>query len=200
MKKPQIFGKALLGIGVLSLSLGTISCKQEAKPEDPKEVAEQENEAKFEEAQNAEEIAETLVDVAEFDLTQRELGKLTQVSGVNADVKALGKMMETHHDESFKDLTGLAKSKNISVPTAITEDGQEEYDNLKKVASKDFDKEYLNDVLNDHKKAIDDFTKEAQKTTDVELKAFLERKVTSLTEHHKSADALAAKLNVKKNK
>lgn len=198
MKKPQIFGRTLLGLGVLSLSLGSISCKQDAKPVDPKEVAEEENEAKFEEAQNAEDIAETLVDVAEFDLTQRELGKLAQVSGVSADVKTLGKMMETHHDESFKDLSALAKSKTISIPTAITEDGQKEYDDLKKVESKDFDKKYLDDVVKDHKKAIDDFTKEAQRTTDVELKAFLERKVTSLQGHHESAEALATKLNVKK--
>jgi putative membrane protein len=198
MKKPQIFGKALLGIGVLSLSLGTISCKQEAKPADPKEVAEEENEARFEEAENAEDIAESLVDAAEFDLTQRELGKLAQVNGASADLKSLAKMMETHHDESFKDLSALAKSKAVSVPTAITEDGQKEYDDLKKVEAKDFDKQYLNDVLKDHKKAIDDFSKEAQRTTDVEVKAYLERKVTSLTGHHKSAEDLASKLNIKK--
>lgn len=197
MKKPQLFGKALLGIGVVSLSLGSISCKQEAKPVDPKEVAEEENEARFNTAKNAEEIAETLVDVSEFDLTQRELGKLAQVNGVNSEVKALGKMMETHHDESYKDLTGLSKTRNISVPTAITEDGQKEYEDLKKAASKDFDRDYLREVLKDHKNAIDEFSKESQKTADVEVKAFLERKVTSLTEHHKAAEALAIKLNIK---
>lgn len=198
MKKPQLFGKALLGIGILSLSMGTISCKNEGKSEDPKEVAQEENEAKLDEAKNADTMAETLIDVAEFDLTQRELGKLAQVNGVHPDVKALGKMMETHHDESFKDLMVLAKSKSISVPTAITEDGQEEYDDLKKVDAKNFDEKYLTDVLNDHKKAIDDFSKEAEKTDNVELKSYLERKVTSLSEHNKSAEALATKLNIKK--
>ncbi len=198
MKKPQLFGKALLGIGVLSLSLGSVACKQDAKPEDPKEVAKEENEAKLEAAKNAGDLSETLIDVAEFDLTQRELGKLAQVNGVSADVKALGKMMETHHDESYKDLAELAKSKSISVPTAITKDGQDEYDDLKKVTAKDFDKEYLTDVLNDHKEAIDDFKKEAEKTTDVEVKAYLERKVTSLSGHYQSAEDLATKLNIKK--
>lgn len=198
MKKPQLFGRALLGMGILSLSFGSVSCKQGAKSEDPKEVAEEENEAKFKEAEKADDIAETLVDIAEFDLTQRELGKLAQVNGASADVKSLAKMMETHHNESFNDLSVLAKSKSISVPTAITEDGQEEYDALKKVDVKDFDKQYLEDILKDHKKAIDDFKKEAGGTADVELKAYLERKVTSLTEHHKTAEALATKLNVKK--
>lgn len=198
MKKPQLFGRAILSIGILTLSLGAVSCKQDAKQEDPKEVAKEENEAKLEEAKDAGELSEALIDIAEFDLTQRELGKLAQVNGVSADVKALGKMMENHHDESYKDLVELAKSKSISVPTAITKDGQDEYDDLKKVTAKDFDKEYLTDVLKDHKEAIDDFRKEAEKTTDVEVKAYLERKVTSLSGHHQSAENLATKLNINK--
>lgn len=197
MKKPQLFGKALLGIGVLSLSLATVSCK-DSKPEDPKEVAEDANEAKFEKAESAEDVAETLVDAAEFDLTQRELGKLAQANGVSQEVKDLGKMMETHHNDSFNDLAALAETKTISVPNAITEDGQSEYDKLKKQDAKNFDKDYLNQILDDHKEAIDDFKKESQRVTDPEVKSYLERKVTSLTEHHKAVEALISKLNLKK--
>ena len=197
MKKPQLFGKALLGIGVLSLSLATVSCK-DSKPEDPKEVAEDANEAKFEKAESAEDVAETLVDAAEFDLTQRELGKLAQANGVSQEVKDLGKMMETHHNDSFNDLATLAETKTISVPNAITEDGQSEYDKLKKQDAKNFDKDYSNQILDDHKEAIDDFAKESQRVTDPEVKSYLERKVTSLTEHHKAVEALIAKLNLKK--
>jgi len=198
MKKPKLIGRAILSLGILTLSLGVASCKQDAKGDDPKEVAKEENEAKLEDAKSAGEISETLIDVAEFDLTQRELGKLAQVSGVSADVKALGKMMETHHDESYKDLVELAKNKSISVPTAITKDGQDEYDDLKEVTAKDFDKEYLTDVLKDHKDAIDEFKKEAEKTNDVEVKAYLERKITSLSSHYQSAEELGTKLNIKK--
>jgi putative membrane protein len=76
MKKPTIFGKAILSLGVLTLSLGTVSCKNEPKAEDPKEVAEDENEAKFDNTKEAEKDAEILVDAADFDLEQRETGQI----------------------------------------------------------------------------------------------------------------------------
>lgn len=192
MKKPTIFGKTLLSLAVLTLSFGATSCKNEPKAEDPKEVAEEENEAKFDDTKKAEENAEILVDAAEFDLQQRELGKLAQARGVSTAVKDLGKMMETHHNDSFNELSGLAKSKQISIPSAITEDGQKEYDKLSKADAKNFDKDYLDRIFKDHHEAIEDFTQDAQKTQDVEIKAYLEGKVIALKGHHDAIQQLQA--------
>lgn len=197
MKKPIIFGKAILGLGILIISLGTLSCKNEPKTEDPKEVAEDENEAKFDDTKRMEEDAEILVDAAEFDLQQRELGKLAQSKGISADVKDLGKMMETHHNESFNELSALAKEKQISIPTAITEDGQKEYDKLNKTDAKNFDKQYLDRVFKDHHEAIEEFTQDAQKTQNVEIKAYLEKKITTLKSHHDGIETLQAKFTKK---
>jgi putative membrane protein len=190
MKKPTIFGRAILSLGVLTLSLGTVSCKNEPKAEDPKEVAEDENEAKFDNTKEAEKDAEILVDAAEFDLEQRELGKLAQSRGVSAAVKDLGKMMEKHHNDAFAQLSTLAKEKQISIPTAITEDGQKEYDRLSKVDVKNFDKEYLDHVYKEHHDAIDDFTQDAQATKSVEIKAYLESMISTLKNHHDEVEKL----------
>ncbi|WP_306566179.1 DUF4142 domain-containing protein [Flavobacterium lindanitolerans] len=194
MKKPTIFGKAILSLGVLTLSLGTVSCKNEPKAEDPKEVAEDENEAKFDNTKEAEKDAEILVDAAEFDLEQRELGKLAQSRGVSAAVKDLGKMMEKHHNDAFAQLSTLAKEKQISIPTAITEDGQKEYDRLSKVDVKNFDKEYLDRVYKEHHDAIDDFTQDAQATKSVEIKAYLESMISTLKNHHDEVEKLQSTL------
>lgn len=194
MKKPLIFGKAILSLGVLALSLGTVSCKEENKAEDPKEVAEEENEAKFENADNLEETSEMVVDAAEFNLMQRELAKVAQVKAVSQPVKDLAKTVENHHNESFNEVSALAKTKNISVPTALTEDGQKEYDRLNKVDANKFDKEYLDRIKKDHKDAIDEYTKDAEKTTDVELKAWLNGQITTLKSHHDQVDALLANM------
>jgi len=194
MKKPLIFGKAILSLGVIALSLGTVSCKEENKAEDPKEVAEDQNEAKFENADNLEDISEVVVDAAEFEMTQRELAKVAQMKAVSQPVKDLAKTIENHHNEGLNEVTALAKTKQISVPTALTDEAQKEYDRLNKVEAKKFDKEYLDRILSDHKDAIDDYTKEAMKTTDVELKAWLEGKVTSLKSHHDQINALLANM------
>src|SRR6187402_2001731 len=117
------------------------SCKQEPKPEDTKEVAEEKNEAKFENTK--EDDAKFLVDVAEFNLEQAELGKLTSVKSNNADVKAFGSMMERMHNENIKDISALAASKQISIPTSLTDDNKDDYNTLNKKDIDDFDKQYI---------------------------------------------------------
>lgn len=198
MHKPQFFMKALFGAAVLSLSFGTVSCKKEAKAEDPKEVAEDENEAKFDHTERMEEDAEILVDVTAFHLMERELGKLAQAKGVSTEVKDLAKMIEMHHNESFNELSVLAKNKGVSIPTALTEDGQKEYDRLNKVEAKNFDKEYLDRIYKDHHEALEDFNQDAQKTQDVEIKSYLDGEVTALKNHHDEANELMIKMNSKK--
>ena len=52
MKKILLASKAILGAGLIIISLN--SCKNETKQEDPKEVAEDANEAKFDSIDNKE--------------------------------------------------------------------------------------------------------------------------------------------------
>ena len=78
------------------------SCNNEKKPEDTKEVAEEHNDAKFDNSK--EKDAQFLVTAAEINLEEINLGQLAQNKGIMADVKALGKMMETEHSAAQKDL------------------------------------------------------------------------------------------------
>lgn len=66
MKKLLLAGKAILGAGLIILFLQ--SCKNETKQEDPKEVAEDANETKFDSVDNKEDDSEFLVDQAEINL------------------------------------------------------------------------------------------------------------------------------------
>ena len=62
------------------------SCKQDSKPEDSKEAAEDQNEVKFEDNDAKEDDSEFLVDAAETDLEEIEIGKLAQQKGTDAEV------------------------------------------------------------------------------------------------------------------
>src|ERR1051325_1248602 len=100
MKSTSLFSKALLGAAVVTLSFGMQSCKQEPKQEDPKEVAEDENEAKFDDVnEEKEDDSAYMVAAAEVDMKEIELGKLAQQKSTNPDVKALGKMMVEQHEK-----------------------------------------------------------------------------------------------------
>src|SRR6187431_3331358 len=149
MKKIAFVGKIILGVGVLACTMN--SCKNEPKQEDPKEVAEDQNEAKFE-ADSIEDDADYLVDVAEIDRIEIEIGKLAQQKGVNKNVKDFGKMLVDDHTKSLEEVNALAKTKNITLPAAITYEGQKKYEKLNEKSGADFDKEFADMMVDGHEK------------------------------------------------
>lgn len=201
MKKVP-FRNAFLIASAFAFSVGLTSCKNEAKPEDPKEVAEEENkevvESLKDEAKVVEDNSKTFVAVAEFDLMQREFSKLAQVKATSKEVKDLAKTIESSHSASIKEVAALAKTKQISVPEALTESGQKEYDALNKKSGQDFDVEYIDKTIKAHRDAIQDFTNKASQTQDLELKSWLEKKVATLQSHFDAINAMIAKSNAKK--
>jgi len=201
MKKVP-FRTAFLLASAFTFSVGLTSCKNESKPEDPKEVAEEENkevvDAAKEEAKVVEDNSKIFVAVAEFDLMQRELAKLAQVKATGKEVKDLAKTIESGHSASLKEIEDLAKTKNISVPTALTEAGQKEYDALNKKSGQDFDIEYIDKAVRGHRDAIQDFSNKATQTQDLEVKSWLEKKVAGLQSHFDAINAMIAKSNARK--
>ncbi|MEO7978500.1 DUF4142 domain-containing protein [Flavobacterium sp.] len=195
MKKVFLLSKAILAAGVVVMSLG--SCKNEAKQEDPKEVAEDQNEVKFEDRETKEDDSEFLVDAAEIDLAEIEIGKLAQQKSTNAGVKSLGKMLIDAHEKSAADVKALAATRNFSLPTSVTEDGKEEYDKLNKETGADFDKKFVETAIDAHEKAIDKFKIAAENANDAEIKAWASKNVNSLREHLQHAKMVKEEMNKK---
>ena len=195
MKRVFLLSKAVLVAGVVVMSLG--SCKNEAKQEDPKEVAEDQNEIKFEDRDAKEDDSEFLVDAAEIDLAEIEIGKLAQQKSTNPSVKSLGKMLVDAHEKSAAELKTLADSKNFSLPTSVTEDGKEAYDKLNKETGTDFDKKFVDGAVDAHEKAIDKFKIAAENANDAEIKAWASKNVNTLREHLQHAKLLKEEINKK---
>lgn len=161
--------KNFLTKSLLVLALGSfafVSCND--APEDPKKVAEEHNEAKFDNTK--ENDADFLVRAAEINMEEIELGKLAQTKGSMADVKELGKMMETEHSKALADLQSLAAKKTITLPAALSTDAQDVVKKLSEKSGKDFDKEYCDKMVNGHKDAIEKFTKASNDASDPEIK------------------------------
>jgi putative membrane protein len=195
MKKVFLFSKAILAAGVVVLSLG--SCKNESKQEDPKEVAEDQNDVKFDDNNAKEDDSEFLVDAAEINLAEIEIGKLAQQKGTHPEVKKFGKMLVDDHQKLSNEVKSLADSRNFSVPLSLTEDGKEEYNKLNKETGTDFDKKFINVIIDEHEDAIDKFSKAADKANDEEIKAWASKNVSSLTAHLQQAKLLKETLDKK---
>ncbi|MEO8255514.1 DUF4142 domain-containing protein [Flavobacterium sp. FlaQc-47] len=195
MKKILLVGKTFLAAGLIMLSLN--SCKNETKQEDPKEVAEDANEEKFDTINNKEDDSEFLVDQAEINLAEIEIGKLAQTKSTNPEVKKFGKMLVDEHTKSASEVSALAKAKNFTLPTSITEDGKEEYNKLNEKSGLDFDKKFADMMIDGHEKAIDKLKKASEKATDQDVKLWASNNIAGLTAHLEHAKMLKQELDKK---
>lgn len=169
--KTSLLYKALLSASVVILMVFVLSaCNDAKKPEDTKNVAEEHNDAKFDNSK--EKDAQFLVAAAEINLEEIQLGELAQKNGMLADVKDLGKMMEKDHSGAMKDLQTLAAKKQITIPATVTDSGKDDYKKLSEKSGKDFDKAYCSMMVDGHKGAIDKFEKASNDATDADIKAW----------------------------
>jgi putative membrane protein len=182
MKNALKFKKALFVITTITAGFGIQSCNNSPKVEDSKEIAEENNEEKFDKKAQ-EKDAQFLVDAAEINLEEIQLGQLAQSTSKNADVIALGKMMEEAHTKAWKELESLAAKKQVSIPTTSTEKGQDEYKKLSEKTGKDFDKEYCDMMVKGHKKAIDKFEKASKDAEDADIKTWASSMLPELNKH-----------------
>jgi putative membrane protein len=112
-----------------------------------------------------------------------ELGQLAEKNGSSPAVKNFGKMMVTDHSKLNDELKDLAAKKNITLPTSVTSDQQNDIDKLTKETGKDFDKDYVSMMVDDHKKDIDAFEKAQDKITDTDFKVFITKALPVLHKH-----------------
>ncbi|MEO6729873.1 MAG: DUF4142 domain-containing protein [Ferruginibacter sp.] len=175
----NVFVCSLVFAGFLFLS----SCNDSTKTEtDSKEVAEEQNEKKFD-GNSLEEDANFVVTAADGGMMEVQLGQLAQRNGKSTKVKQLGKMMVDDHSKANSELKTLAASKNITIPDSLGESKREKFNDFMKKKGTDFDKAYAEFMVDDHKKDIDNFKKQAERGNDSALKAWATGKISTL-EHH----------------
>jgi len=192
MKNVRTARRSMAFLGGLGLSLLVIhACG--GNPDDPKEIAEDQNEEKFDD-RKSEKDAAFLVEAAEINLEEIKLGELAQQKGMTAETKALGKMMVTEHTAALKDLKTLAANKSITIPAVLTEDGQDAWDDLNEEKGTDFDKEYANMMVKGHKSAIRKFENASSNAEDADIRNWASSMLPALRTHLEHAEASKEKL------
>jgi len=102
-------------------------------------------------------------------------------------------MMVKDHTEANGTLKGIASSLNIAIPDSVGDDARKEIDKMKMKKGKDFDKEYVSMMLDDHKKDIAEFRKCADNCSDSTIKSFASNTLPVLEKHLDSIQAIANK-------
>ena len=124
-----------------------------------------------------------LMDTAMDGLLEVELGRLAAQQGASDAVKQFGQKMVDDHTQANTELTTLATSKGITLPTAIDDKHRQDVTKLSAMQGADFDRAYAKMMLKDHEKAVSNFEKQSQRGTDPDVKAFAAKTLPTLQEH-----------------
>lgn len=133
------------------------------------------------------------VTAANGSLMEVELGKIAEDNASSSRVKAFGAMMVKDHSEANSNLKGIANSLNIAIPDSVSNDSRKEINDLKMKKGRDFDKAYVDMMVEDHKKDIAEFRKCADQCSDSTIKNFAATTLPVLEKHLDSIQAIASK-------
>jgi len=124
-----------------------------------------------------------VLEAASGGLMEVALGKLALANASSAQVKEFGRMMVTDHTKANTELKSVAAKKNITVSATPLEKQQKHIDELKEKKGAEFDKAYVDLMVDDHKEDISKFQDEANKGNDTDVKAFAAKTLPVLTKH-----------------
>lgn len=188
MKKTILLATAVLGAWMLSSCNNNANNPQSEKPVDS---AQDVNEAVKPVDNNSSEFA---VKAANGGMMEVEMGKLAQEKAQNPRVKAFATMMVNDHTKANDELKDLAGKKNIALPAELSTESKEHIDKLAKKTGKDFDKDYMDMMVDDHDKDVKEFDKAAGNLEDADLKSWASKTLPTLRTHQDSAKAIKSAL------
>jgi len=131
--------------------------------------------------------ANFLVNAASGGMLEVQLGQLAQKNSHNQRVKHFGAMMIKDHGEGGEKLMTLATSKDITLPDSISKQQQKEKKQLQQLKGSAFDEAYINMMVDDHRKDIQEFERQAATGTNEAIKAFARDNLRMLYIHLDSA-------------
>jgi putative membrane protein len=120
-------------------------------------------------------------------MAEVELGRLALSRGSSDSVKKFGQRMVDDHGKANDELKSLAQTKNITLPADMSAKEKALRDRLSKLKGDAFDRAYMQAMLADHRKDVNEFRMESQSGKDAEIKTWAGKTLPTLEDHLKMA-------------
>jgi putative membrane protein len=130
-------------------------------------------------------------------LAEVEMGELGVQKATNGQVKAFAKRIVTDHTKANQQLNSVLKGKGLEVPSSRSAMHKAMMDKFRQEdAGKDFDRSYMEQMVQDHKNDIELFETAADdKKLDPDLSAYAKATLPTLRDHLKEAQTILSKLS-----
>ncbi len=124
-------------------------------------------------------------------MAEVELGRLATEKASSPDVKQFGQRMVNDHSKANDQLKRIAVDEGVTLPAKLSAKDQATKDRLSKLPGDAFDKEYMADMVKDHKTDVAAFRNESKIGKDPQVKSFAADKLPTLEDHLKNAQKVA---------
>jgi putative membrane protein len=134
-------------------------------------------------------------DLTIANMAEVELGKMATERSTNAEVKKFGQMMVDDHTAAGDKLKAVASQHNIPVPAALDDKHIELRDKLAKLQGADFDRDYMDAMVDGHETVLDKLGSRVDKEDLAKWKTQTTEKVSGqkVTERGKATTILPEK-------
>jgi putative membrane protein len=192
--------KKHLTIGCLALFIGLSACHSGAKDSsavadstNQKQIAatDSANKAQANSADSANKAKKTLSeDASKFLVKNYESGmyevQLSQMAATNAldtDVKNFAASLVTAHTAINAEIRAIAASANFALPVAVNADHQKELQDMQKITGADFDKKYINTIVDGHEKSVTSYKDAYKNLSPGDTKTFAAETLPKIEDH-----------------
>jgi putative membrane protein len=129
-------------------------------------------------------------------LAEVEMGELGARKATNGQVKAFAKRIVADHTKANEELVTASKGKGVQVPSSQTAMHKATVEKFRQQdAGKDFDRDYMEQMIEDHKADVELFETAADdEKLDLDLRSYAKRILPTLRDHLKQAQTIQSRL------
>ncbi|HJS87065.1 MAG TPA: DUF4142 domain-containing protein [Acetobacteraceae bacterium] len=120
---------------------------------------------------------------AQGGMEEIQSGQLAEQKGASPAVRQLGQTLVADHTMADNQLKQIAQQQGFTLPQSTDQEAQQELQKMKSLSGQQFDKQFIDEQIEDHEKTIQLFQNEAQNTQDPALRNFAQSTIPVLQKH-----------------
>jgi putative membrane protein len=130
-------------------------------------------------------------EAAQGGMMEVKLGQTAKDHAQNSDVKNYGEMLVKDHSKANDKLSQLASEKGVNLAKDMEPKHTDMIKDFEKKSGADFDRDFIEHAIKDHRKDISKFERASRDLNDSELKAFATETLPTLRNHLAEAERIA---------
>ena len=130
------------------------------------------------------------MDIAAGGNTEITASQIATTMAQNQRVKDFANMMINDHTKAGNELKTLASQHNVTLPDSVMPKQHDKLETLRKTSAKNFDKQYIDMMVQDHKEAVSKFQMASQKCDNSDLRTWASNTLPTIKMHLDSAQAI----------